>query len=128
MPIPIKITAGEVELDGELFDTDCARAIVAALPVSSPFSTWGDEFYFKVGVVRNRDEGATTDVEVGTIAYWPAGRAVALFFGPTPMSSGRKPVAADRVNIIGRITGDPLMLRRAKGAAQISICRADAED
>ena len=128
MSVAIRITVGEVELDGELFDTDCALAIAAALPLSSPFSTWGDEFYFKVRVVCNRDQGSTSDVEVGTIAYWPAGRAVTLFFGPTPMSTGRKPVAADRVNIIGRITGDPLMLRRAKGAAQITISRAEDLD
>jgi len=27
MPTPIRILVGQIELDGELFDTDCARDI-----------------------------------------------------------------------------------------------------
>ena len=121
MPTPIRITAGEVELDAELLDSECACAVASLLPLSCPFSVWGDEFYFEVPLVKNRDETATTDVDVGTIAYWPVGRAVAIFFGPTPMSTGRKPVPADRVNIIGRVLGDAVMLRRVKGASHIEI-------
>ena len=121
MPTPIRITAGEVELEAELFDSECARAVAALLPLSCPLNIWGDEFYFEVPLVRNRDESATTDVDVGTIAYWPVGRAVAVFFGPTPMSTSRKPVPADRVNIIGRVLGDAVMLRRVKGASHIEM-------
>ncbi|HUX06928.1 MAG TPA: cyclophilin-like fold protein [Acidobacteriota bacterium] len=121
MGTAVKITVGEVELDAELFDTECAQSIVGLLPTSAPFKLWGDEIYFEIPYICNRDETATCDIEIGTIAYWPVGHAVCLFFGPTPMSSSRKPVPADRVNIIGRITGDPLMLRRAKGATRINI-------
>ena len=128
MTTPVRITVGEVELDAELFDSECAKKISASLPITSPFNIWGDEFYFKVPTVCNRDDSATADVEVGTIAYWPAGRAIAIFFGPTPMSNGRKPVAADRVNIIGRILGDPAMLRRAKGATTITLSRTEEEE
>jgi hypothetical protein len=121
MGIAVSIAVGEVELDAELSDSECARAIAEVLPVTAAFKLWGDEIYFEVPLVCNRDETATCDVDVGTIAYWPVGRAVCLFFGPTPMSTGRRPVPADRVNIIGRIEGDPLMLRRAKGASQITM-------
>ena len=121
MPTPIKLIAGEFELEAELFDSECARAVADALPLASPFNTWGDEIYFQVPLVCNRDASATSDVDVGTIAYWPAGRAIAIFFGPTPMSTSRKPVAADRVNIIGRLIDDPALLRGAKGAASLTL-------
>ena len=121
MPTSIRIKVGEVELGGELCDTDCAKSIAALLPITKRFNVWGDEFYFEIPYVCNRDETATSDVDVGTIAYWPVGRAIAIFFGPTPMSTGRKPVPADRVNIIGCTTDDATALRRAKGAAQIMM-------
>jgi hypothetical protein len=121
MGLAVRISVGEVELEAELAETECARSIAEILPVTSPANLWGDEIFFEVPVVCNRDETATCDVDLGTIAYWPAGRAVCIFFGPTPMSTGRKPVPADRVNIIGHIVGDPLMLRRAKGASRITI-------
>jgi len=127
MPTSIRITAGEVELEAELLDSDCARAVADLLPLSCPFSVWGDEFYFEVPLVKNRDETATTYVDVGTIAYWPVGRAVAIFFGPTPMSTGRRPVPADRLNIIGRVLGDAVMFRRVKGADHIEMRKIGSE-
>jgi hypothetical protein len=121
MPRKVKITVGEVELEAELFETECAQAVAGRLPISCGFSTWGDEIYFVVPLARNRDETATCEVEIGTIAYWPVGRAVCIFFGPTPMSCNRKPVPADRVNIIGRVLGDAEKLRRVKGAGHLEM-------
>jgi len=84
---------------------------------------WGDEFYFTVPVAWDPDETATSEVEVGDIGYWPPGQAVAIFFGPTPLSSGENPVPASAVNLVGMIDGDPRVLRTAKGAAEIRIER-----
>lgn len=128
MPTRVKIAVGEVELEGELFDTECAEALASRLPLRCGFNTWGDEIYFEVPLVRNRDETATMDVDAGTIAYWPSGRAVCLFFGPTPMSSGSKPVPADRVNIIGRLAGDATVLKDVKGASHLEMGIIKAEE
>jgi hypothetical protein len=46
MPIPIRIKVGTIELDGELFDTETAKAIAECLPIEKEFNVWGDEFYF----------------------------------------------------------------------------------
>lgn len=90
-----------------------------------PFETvphgWGDEFYFEIPFEQAPDETATSDVEIGDIGYWPPGHALALFFGPTPMSTGSKPVPASDVNLVGRITDDPGLLKRKKNAARIRI-------
>ncbi|MFC1549358.1 cyclophilin-like fold protein [Nitrospirota bacterium] len=118
------IRAGEVELGAEIHGTPCARAFLDALPLTLDFNVWGDEFYFEVPLEAGLDQTATSKVRVGDMGYWPPGRAVALFFGPTPMSQGDDPVPASDVNIIGRITGDARELRTAAGAGIITIERA----
>ena len=116
-----KLTAGSVELDVEFDDTETARAVYDALPLESAFNVWGDEFYFEVPVAFDLDSTATTSVKVGDIGYWPPGKALAIFFGPTPMSTGDDPVPASEVNIVGRINGDATLLRKAKDASSIKI-------
>jgi len=121
MPVKIKITVKGITLDAELFDTTCAKKIVAALPIIADPNQWGDEFYFEIPVNMPPDETATTKVKVGDIGYWPPGKAVAIFFGPTPISTGIDPVPASAVNLVGRINGDATALRRATGAGEIRI-------
>lgn len=121
MPTRIKVTMGDIALDGELFDTPCAKAIAAALPIETRPNEWGDEFYFEIPVTMPLDGSATTKVAVGDIGYWPPGNALAIFFGPTPMSRGPEPVPASEVNLVGRITGEPTLLKKTKGAARIRI-------
>jgi hypothetical protein len=70
------------------------------------------------------DDTATTKVKIGDIGYWPPGNALAIFFGPTPMSSGDDPVPASEVNLVGRITGDATILKKAKGDNKIKIEKA----
>lgn len=120
----IKITVGDLTVEAELFATECARSIVEKLPIESTPQEWGDEFYFRIPVKMDLDETATTDVNVGDIGYWPPGRAMAIFFGPTPASSGEKPVPASEVNIVGRILGDAKILRKAKGSSRIRLEKA----
>jgi hypothetical protein len=60
-------------------------------------------------------------VKLGDIGYWPPGKALAIFFGPTPMSTGKDPVPASEVNIVGRVIDDITILKKEKGAAKIRI-------
>ena len=103
MSVSIEIQVGELILHGELEETGCAEAIAGSLPLETSFNTWGEEFYFEIPVICEADETATIDVEVGTIGYWPPGRALAIFFGRTPMSTTDKPVPASEVNLVGRL-------------------------
>jgi len=123
MPIKINIIIKDITLEAELFDTPCARAIAGALPISAVPNEWGDEFYFEIPVAEPLDNTATTAVKVGEIGYWPPSNALAIFFGPTPMSKGSDPVPASAVNLVGAISGDASILKRAKGAPEIRIAR-----
>lgn len=119
----MRIMAGDVELEAELVDTECARAIFDELPIETAFNTWGDEFYFKIPVQRDLDETATISVKIGDIGYWPPGSALAIFYGRTPASTSDEPVPASEVNLVGRITGDARLLKKVAGAKSIRLER-----
>ncbi len=123
MSIKINIIIKDITLKAELFDTSCARSIAGALPIIAVPNEWGDEFYFKVPVDMPLDDTATTSVKVGDIGFWPPGNALAIFFGPTPISKGSDPVPASAVNLVGLISGDAAILKGAKGATEIRIER-----
>ena len=124
MPTKVKVIAGDLILDAELFDTQCAKAIAGILPIETIPNEWGDEFYFEISVKMPLDETATTKVKVGDIGFWPPGNALAIFFGPTPLSSGSDPVPASSVNLVGRICSDPMVLKNSGGTRNIRIDRA----
>lgn len=119
----MRIIIADITLDGELFDTQCARAVAGVLPIETRLDEWGDEFYFGIPVEMPLDGTATKTVKVGDVGYWPPGKALAIFFGPTPMSTGFDPVPASEVNIVGKITGDATLLRKTKGSRRIRIER-----
>lgn len=121
MAAKITISIGDVTAKAELSDTACAQAIANILPIEARPNTWGDEFYFTIPVSMPLDDTATTKVAIGDIGFWPPGNALAIFFGPTPMSSGPDPVPASEVNMVGKIMGDATVLRKAKGATKIRI-------
>ena len=126
LPTPVTIFVDQLQLDAEFFDTDCGRAIGEVLPLEVKPSVWGDEFYFEIPVKTSLDETATTRVSIGDIGYWPPGSALAIFFGPTPMSVGAEPVPASAVNLVGKIHGDATALRSAKASLKIRIEHARA--
>ena len=124
MPTAITIIAGDVQLRGEFDDTPSAKATAGLLPITAVPNVWGDEFYFAIPLSLELDATAVTSVPVGTIGYWPPGKALAVFFGPTPMSTGSDPVAASEVNIVGRILDDAARLGTVKHVRQIKIEKA----
>ena len=120
-PKRIKITIGGVAVEAELKPTRTAQAIYDALPVEAKVNQWGEEFYCQVHGVKDHRETATTNVKVGDVAYWGLGGMLAVFFGRTPMSIGEDPVPADRVNVVGRLIGDPTVLHDAVGATMMKV-------
>jgi uncharacterized protein len=120
----IKITIKDIVLFAELAETKTAQAVIAALPIEARPEEWGDEFYFETPVEMQLDETATTRVKIGDIGYWPPGNALAIFFGPTPISRGVEPIPASDVNLVGKILGDATVLKKVKGAGKIRLEKA----
>jgi len=69
-------------------------------------------------------EEAKEVVSLGDIAYWPQGQAMCIFFGMTPVSKGDEIRPVSPVNVIGRIEGDPKVLRQVKQGDKITIERS----
>ena len=108
----IKITVGDLRVEGELDNTTTGQKVAEALPIRASFSTWGDEIYFTIPVEADLDETACEEVDLGDLGYWPTGNAFCIFFGPTPMSTGTKIIPASAVNIIGRVKKDAEKLKK----------------
>ncbi len=122
MSVKIVITInGSVKLEAELNDSATAKKIAAALPMEVRLSRWGDEYYGDCGVKAALEPEARTKMAVGEIAYWPPGKALCLFFGPTPASSGPEPKAASEVNPVGRIVSDSAALKKLGGSIKARI-------
>jgi hypothetical protein len=83
------------------------KAIWDALPLEINLARWGEELYGNIPVKMDA-ENSQKECDVGDIGYWIDGKGFCIFFGPTPASSGDKPVAATPVNIFAKIEGtDP---------------------
>ena len=117
----INIMIGNISVKAELNDTSTARKIAEILPLTTSFSTWGEEIYFSIPVSSGLDESAKDKVEPGDLGYWPTGKAFCIFFGPTPMSGPGEIVPASAVNIVGKVTDDPGIFLEVMGMDEITI-------
>lgn len=102
-------------------ETPSVRSLMSVLPFSSRAQTWGDEVYFEAPFHADIEKDARALMEVGEVAFWPDGDAVALFFGPTPASTGPAPKAYSRCNILGKVQGDPAQLRAIKPGTPLDV-------
>ena len=58
---------------------------------------------------------------MGTLAYWPIGRALCIFFGPTPVCTGRLPRAYSPVNVVDKVIDDVEVLKKVHDGAVIKV-------
>jgi hypothetical protein len=97
-----------------------AEAVWRALPIEGSANRWGDEIYFSTPVSL-KEEKARAEVEVGSIAYWPPGRALCIFFGPTPVSQHGEPRAYSPVNVFAKVATDPAVFKKVHDGDQVII-------
>jgi len=121
----VQISADGVTVVATLNDSPTADRLWEALPINARAQTWGDEIYFSTPISADEDDDwAEETVDLGAIAYWPPGKALCLFFGPTPMSMGDEIRPASAVNVLGMIEGDPLILKSVASGSQITVEQA----
>lgn len=118
--ITITSEVQEIQFAISFLDNPTAKAVKLSLPISSKVKTWGDEIYFDTGITAPI-VNATTDVNIGDIAYWPDGKALCIFFGPTPVSSDGKPVPASDVVVIGKADVEPEQLKKVTSGSHILV-------
>lgn len=93
----------EIELDDSLAP-HAVKAIIGNLPFSVTSHVWGEEVYTDPINISVKEENSKPLVNLLDVAYWPPGKAICLFFGPTPIGNKDEIKPYSPVTIIGRIT------------------------
>ena len=118
----IKISVGEIEVEGWLNETGTASKVWESLPITATINLWGDEIYFSIPVEAGL-ENARETVSLGDIAYWPQGKAMCIFLGRTPVSKGDEIRPISPVNVIGGIEGVEELLGKVEQGETITVRR-----
>lgn len=115
---PIRIILeGVGEAEGELMRFHApltVDAILKKLPIEGRVALWEEEVYFETPIKMGLEK-PVSEAEPGTIAYWPMGSAICIFYGKT------KPYSP--VNVIGRIVRGLELFKQAKSGMKIRVER-----
>jgi hypothetical protein len=109
------IIEGLGEAEGELIRHLAPRTvemIVRKLPFEGRAALWKEEVYFEIPV-KMGEEKAKNVVEKGTIAYWPIGSALCIFYGKSQPYSP--------VNVLGKITKNLDTFSKVKSGTVIRV-------
>jgi hypothetical protein len=114
--VKVKFTVeGVGEAEGELVRFLAPRTvdlIVRRLPIEGRAALWKEEVYFETPI-KMGEEKAKGTVEVGTIAFWPMGSAICIFFGNSQPYSP--------VSILGKITQNLQLFKNVKSGTRIKV-------
>lgn len=91
-----------LEID-DTFSPNTANSFLKSLPFDVDLNVWGEEIYSSSSPVKIPEENAKSPVALNDIAYWPTGKAICLFYGPTPVGKEGEITPASPVNVIGKI-------------------------
>jgi len=121
MPTPIIMKIGDATMKAELNDSPSSEKLKALLPLEFSMSRWGDEYYGDCGINVELSQDARDVMEVGELAVWPTGRALCIFFGPTPASKGDESRAVSQVNPVGKLTSGTESLKKLGSTINVKI-------
>ena len=109
------IAEGYGEAEGELIRFQSPMTVdnlAKAMPFEGRVARWKEEIYFETPVKLGAEK-PKPKVEVGSIAYWPMGSAMCIFYGPTDPYSP--------VNIVGKIVSNLDMFRAVKSGTKVRV-------
>jgi len=104
-----------LELD-EQHSPKTVKAFVEKLPFTVQLNIWGEEVYSSESPIQISEENAKSPVALNDVAYWPSGKAICMFYGPTPIGKKGEITPASPVNVIGKIISpDKTILKKVEG-------------
>ena len=109
------VLEGLGEAEGELVRFLAPRTIdtiVRKLPVEGRAALWKEEVYFEIQI-KMGEEKAKPTVETGTIAFWPMGSALCVFYGKSQPYSP--------VSILGKITSNLDVFKQVKSGTTVKV-------
>ena len=124
----IVIRAGNVAIRARLLETPTAERIWQALPIYASAQMWGHEVYFEAPVSTDAEPDAREVVSAGEIAFWPDGDAIAIGFGPTPVSRKGEIRLASPCNIWAMALDDVSQLKSVHAGEDVVVVEANGRD
>jgi uncharacterized protein len=109
------------EAEGELVRFLAPRSIdniVRRLPMEGRAAIYKEEVYFEIPL-KMGEEKAKPTVEMGTIAFWPMGSALCVFFGKSQPYSP--------VSVLGKITSNLELFKQVKSGSTVKVVLAPVE-
>ena len=111
----------EIELD-DSNSPNTVKKFVENLPFTVSLYLWGDEIYTEESPIHEKEENAKLLVELNDVAYWPTGKAICLFYGPTPIGKKGEIKPYSPVNIVGKILKpDKSILRKISDGSEATF-------
>ena len=111
----------EIELD-DSNSPNTVKKFVENLPFTVGLNLWGDEIYTEESPIHEKEENAKPLVELNDVAYWPTGKAICLFYGPTPIGKKGEIKPYSPVNIVGKILKpDKSILRKISDGSEATF-------
>ena len=82
---------GKLKIKCKVKNTDTGKKIYSMLPIKGKINTWGKEIYFDIPKNNFSAENDAKEVfNLGEIAFWNEGNAIALGFGREGWRNRRK--------------------------------------
>jgi hypothetical protein len=109
------VIEGLGEAEGELVRFLAPRTVdmvVRKLPIEGRVALWKEEVYFETPI-KMGEEKAKSTVEKGTIAFWPMGNALCIFYGESQPYSP--------VNVLGKVTSNLELFGQVKSGTKIRV-------
>ncbi len=106
------------EAEGELVRFLAPRsidAIMRKIPIEGRAAIYKEEVYFETPL-KLGEEKAKPTVETGTIAFWPMGSALCVFWGQSQPYSP--------VSVLGKITSNLDLFKQVKSGSTIKVVLA----
>jgi hypothetical protein len=105
------------QAEGELvrfYAPKTTDALLKRLPIEGRIARWKKEVYFETGITVGLEK-PKSKIESGTIAFWPMGSAVCIFYGLTQPYSP--------VNVVGSVRSGIEIFKDAAAGAKIRMER-----
>ena len=90
-------------------------ALLRRLPIEGRIARWKEEIYFETGITVGLEK-PKSKIEAGTIAFWPMGSAVCIFYGQTQPYSP--------VNVMGAVKSGIEIFKDVAAGGKIRLERA----
>jgi len=114
--IPVRfVLEGGRQAEAELvrfYAPKTTDALLKRLPIEGRIARWKEEVYFGAGITMG-PEKPKSKVEEGSVAFWPMGSAICIFYGQTQPYSP--------VNMIGLVKSGIEIFRDVAAGAKIRL-------